>query len=171
MKNHSLEKFIQEIKKTWVPYGTEVVQNSRSLFVDLLKAPSTEPWLAQLLENPPEFKEIYHDPEHNFILLAYSETKGTYRMPHDHGSGWVLYGVRAGAMEMGTYARHVDQRGVLHLINRDTNSMGPGDHSIYLPGDIHHTRCLSDSALILRFTSCDLKKEDEEGRMIRYVSC
>ncbi len=72
-------------------------------------------------------------------------------------------------MEMGTYIRAVNQKGRCHLVNRETHAMRPGDHAIYLPGDIHHTRCLSDSVLVLRLTSCDLKKEDAEGRMIRYV--
>jgi len=40
---------------------------------------------------------------------------------------------------------------------------------VYFPGDIHDTRCISTSALLFRFTICDLKRESKEGRMTRYV--
>ena len=40
---------------------------------------------------------------------------------------------------------------------------------MYLPGDIHDTRRVSSDVLMLRFTSCDLKVEDREGRMTRYA--
>tara|TARA_B110001454_G_scaffold106457_1_gene100174 strand:- start:8312 stop:8905 length:594 start_codon:yes stop_codon:yes gene_type:complete len=168
MNNNSLDKFILEVKKVWGPLSTDVVQNSKHLFGELVKAPSSEPWLADLINNPPEAKELYRDSERGFLLIAYSEKKDTYRIPHDHGSGWVIYGIQNGEMEMGTYIRNVDQKGKLQLVNRETYPMRAGDNKVYLPGDIHHTRCLSESVLVLRFTSCDFKKEDEEGRMIRY---
>jgi hypothetical protein len=41
---------------------------------------------------------------------------------------------------------------------------------VYLPGDIHDTRCVSGPALLYRFTERDLKKEDVvEHRIVRYV--
>jgi hypothetical protein len=46
----------------------------------------------------------------------------------------------------------------------------PGQVQVYLPGDIHDTRCLSGPALLFRFTERDLKKEDKvEHRVMRYV--
>ncbi|MNJ05748.1 hypothetical protein D3C73_1672810 [compost metagenome] len=45
-----------------------------------------------------------------------------------------------------------------------------GEAQLYLPGDIHDTRCLSDTALLFRFTERDLRTEDREHRrLIRYV--
>jgi len=41
---------------------------------------------------------------------------------------------------------------------------------VYLPGDIHDTRCVSDSVLMLRLTSCDLKQEEKLGYMTRYAA-
>lgn len=169
MAKNSLDKFISEIRKIWGPLNTETIENSRRLFTELVNAPATEPWLSELIHNPPESKELYRDPEHGFLILAYSENEGLYRVPHDHGSGWVMYGVQTGEMEMGTYMRAVDQKGRLHLVNRETFRMRPGDCKVYLPGDIHHTRCTSKSVLVLRFTSCDLRDEEKEGRMIKYV--
>jgi hypothetical protein len=46
----------------------------------------------------------------------------------------------------------------------------PGQTKVFLPGDIHDTRCVSGPALLFRFTERDLKKEDQEERMVtRYV--
>ena len=39
----------------------------------------------------------------------------------------------------------------------------------YLPGDIHDTLCVSGSALQFRFTERDLRREDEEHHLTRYV--
>jgi len=48
--------------------------------------------------------------------------------------------------------------------------MRAGQAQAYLPGDIHDTRCVTDSALLFRFTERDLAKEDrEEHRVTRYV--
>jgi hypothetical protein len=45
-----------------------------------------------------------------------------------------------------------------------------GDAQVYLPGDIHDTLCMTDSALLFRFTERDLKIEDGVERQVtRYV--
>jgi hypothetical protein len=45
-----------------------------------------------------------------------------------------------------------------------------GEVQVYLPGDIHDTRCVSDTALLFRFTERDLKHEERvEHRVARYV--
>lgn len=156
MTGNSLEKFTEEVKKSWGPLTSETVENCQRLLKKLAQAP---------LE---ELGELYRDSEHGFVLLAYAEEEGTYRVPHDHGSGWVIYAVQSGEMEMGTYSRTINQKGQLSLVRRESFRMRPGDCKVFLPGDIHDTRCISPSALILRFTSCDLKDEDRAGRMIRY---
>ena len=51
------------------------------------------------------------------------------------------------------------------------NILRPGEARAYLPGDIHDTRCLSDQALVFRFTERDLKREDQvEGRATGQLS-
>lgn len=166
---NSLEKFIQEIKKVWGPITTETVTASRALLSELAKAQITESWLAELLQDSFEGKELYRDPEHGFLLLAHTEKKGLYRVPHDHGSGWVVYAVQCGEMEMQTYNPIINQKGKMNLVRKDSYRMSAGDCKVYLPEDVHDTRCISDSVLMLRLSSCDLKKEDREGRMRRYV--
>ena len=56
------------------------------------------------------------------------------------------------------------------LVKRNSTIVRAGQVQVYLPGDIHDTRCLSGPALLFRFTERDLKKEDrEDHRVTRYV--
>lgn len=169
MTKNSLENFIDGIKKAWGPLTSNTVANCQSLLKDLANTPAKETWLADLLRDLPEYKELYRDPEFGFMLIAYSEHEGLYRVPHNHGSGWVIYAVQSGEVEMGTFTQVTNQRGEAHLVRRESYRMQSGDCKVYLPGDIHETRCISNSVLMLRLTSCDLKKEDSEGRMIRFL--
>ncbi len=151
------------------PLTTETVGRARQLVEELARAPEAEPWLAALLRDPTEGRELYRDPEHGFLLLAHAEREGRYRAPHDHGRGWVIYAVQHGEMEMGSYARVIDAEGAVRLVQRDTSRVRAGECRVYLPGEIHDTRCVSSDVLMLRFTSCDLKVEDREGRLTRYA--
>ena len=40
---------------------------------------------------------------------------------------------------------------------------------VYLPGDIHDTRCVTGPALLFRFTERDLKREDKEERRVTQI--
>ncbi len=169
MSQRSFGTFIEDVRKVWGPLSTETVASCKALLEDLARNPEADGWLGGALGDSPSGKELYRDPEHGFVLFAYTESLGQYRDPHDHGAGWVIYAVQSGEMEMGTYRRIVDQKGRLSLVTRETYRMNPGECRVFLPKDIHHTRCVSEKVTILRFTSCDLKKEDREGRQIRYV--
>ncbi len=151
------------------PLTTEMVARSRRLLEELARAPETEAWLAALLRDPPADGELYRDPEHGFLLLTHAEREGRYRVPHDHGRGWVIYAVQHGEMEMGSYARVIDANGSAYLVQRDVPRVRAGECRVYLPGDIHDTRCVSSDVLMLRLTSCDLKVEEREGRMKRFT--
>lgn len=109
-----------------------------------------------------DLKELYRDPDFGFVITAYRETKDTYRIPHNHGRGWVLYTVLEGKMEMGSFG-FIDK-----LFLRNIELLEAGKSALYFPGDIHDTRCLTSESIILRLTSCDLKVEEQEGRMVRY---
>ena len=75
-----------------------------------------------------------------------------------------------GEIEMGTYGRVLDLDGNIRLVKRGSTLVRPGQVQVYLPGDIHDTRCVAGPALLLRFTERDLKKEDNENRNVtRYV--
>jgi len=157
MTKNAIETFVDGVRAAWGPLTTEVVASCRQ-HLEALTGASLEV----------EEGELHRDPEHGFLLLAHIEREGTYRVPHDHGGGWVIYALVRGEVEMGTYARVVDANGTARVVRREESRMRAGECRVYLPGDIHDTHCLSRDALMLRFTSCDLKVEDREGRMTRY---
>jgi hypothetical protein len=166
----TLEASMQGMRSIWGPLGSEVVAGAREQMRRLVDAPVTEDWLAHLHRSGPASEELYRDPEHGFVLLAHTEPAGLYRPPHDHGRSWVIYAVQRGEVEMGTYARLESADGSVRLIRRGSTLMRPGQVQVYLPGDIHDTRCLKGPALLFRFTERDLKKEDlEEHRVTRYL--
>lgn len=170
MAKNSLEKFIEGAPQVWGPLTSEVVAACRHHLEELVKTTSIEEWLAALHREASAYEELYRDPTHGFMLLAHAEHAGLYRRPHDHGRGWVIYGVQRGEIEMGSYARIEDADGRVKLVKRESTVLRPGQVRAYLPGDIHDTRCVSGPALLFRFSERDLKKEDKEDhRVTRYV--
>jgi len=160
MARDSLQHFADAVSSTWGPLTSELAASARHHLARLLEAPATEGWLSALLEDAPDARELYRDPTHDFLLLAHTEQAGLYRPPHDHGRGWVMYAVLRGEMEMGTYRRVHDLRGTAQIVRRETFSLRPGDIRVFLPGDIHDTRCITGPLTLFRFTSRDLKKEE-----------
>ncbi len=126
----------------------------------LLAAPASEAWLAALHTDAPESRELYRDKTEDFLLLAHTEQTGSYRAPHDHGRGWVIYAVQRGEMEMTTYRRVHDLHGNAHIVKRESFVLRAGEVRVFLPGDIHDTRCTAGPLTLFRFTSRDFKKED-----------
>lgn len=170
MNNDALATFIEQTRAAFGPLTTDMVASVRVQLEQLAKAPSAEPWLQALHDEAPASKELYRDSTHGFVLLAHSEPTALYRPPHDHGRGWVIYALERGEMEIGTYARVEDAEGRVRLVQRDTSLLRAGEARVYLPGDIHDTRCVSGPSLLFRFTERDLKKEDQEAqRVTRYV--
>lgn len=171
MIRNTLDASMQGMRSLWGPLSSEVVAGAREQLQRLAAAPATEDWLARLHRDEPASEELYRDPEHGFVLLAHTEQPGLYRPPHDHGRSWVIYAIQRGEIEMGTYARLQDPDGSVRLVKRGSTRVRPGDVQVYLPGDIHDTRCVSGPALLFRFTERDLKEEDKEKhRLTRYVA-
>jgi hypothetical protein len=169
MNSDALNTFIERTRAAFGPLTTEMVAVVRAELARLSQAPGTEPWLRALHEEGPASKELYRDGRHGFVLLAHSEPTDLYRPPHDHGRGWVIYALQRGEMEIGTYARVEEAAGRVRLVRRDTSALRPGEARVYLPGDIHDTRCVSGPSLLLRFTERDLKAEQEARWVTRYV--
>lgn len=159
MKKSSLQRFTEFASARWGSLTSELVASLRGGMEELLETPPTEDWLSALHEDAAETRELYRDPTHGFVLLAHTEASGLYRLPHDHGTGWVMYAVQRGETEMGTYGRGRDADGRVQLVKRDSSLVRPGQVKVYLPGDIHDTRCTAGPLLLFRFTSTDLKKE------------
>ncbi len=170
MVRNTLEASMAGIRSVWGPLSTEGVAGCRAHLHTLVNASVTEEWLAALHREAPAGRELYRDPTHGFVLLAHTETAGLYRPPHDHGRSWVIYAVQQGEIEMGTWGRVQQPDGSVRLVKRGSTLVRPGQVQVYLPGDIHDTRCMTGPALLFRFTERDLKQEDaEEHRVTRYV--
>jgi hypothetical protein len=170
MDSGTLNTFTYKTHAAFGPLTTEMAAAIRAELERLARGPSTEPWLRALHEEAPASKELYRDSTHGFVLLAHSEPADLYRPPHDHGRGWVIYALQRGAMEIGTYARVEQADGRVRLVQRDTLTLRAGEARVYLPGDIHDTRCVSGPCLLLRFTERDLKAEHEAHWVTRYVA-
>lgn len=170
MKNNSLRAFLESTKASWGPLSSELIAACGQHLERLLEASPSEEWLAALHRDRPLNEELVRDPTSGFVLLAHTERAELYRPPHDHGRSWVIYAVQQGEIEMGTYGRLQDPDGTFRLVKRGSTRVRAGQIQVYLPGDIHDTRCTTSSALLFRFTERDLKKEDrEEHRVTRYV--
>lgn len=170
MGKHSLERFVETLRPLWGNLSSELVEGGREHLQELLKAPASEAWLAALHTDAPKDRELYRDPVHGFMLLAHTEEAGLYRRPHDHGRGWGIYAVQRGEIEMATYIPLRDDDGTTRLVQRDSTLVRAGELKVFLPGDIHDTRCITGPALLFRFTDRDLKKEDKQARRVtRYI--
>ena len=170
MAKNALERFVEDVRADWGPLSTEVVAACTHHMRLLLQADILEPWLAGLHREQPLARELYRDPDHGFVLMAHSEPAELYRPPHDHGRSWVIYGVQQGESEMSTYGRVRAAGAQPRLVKRNTARVEAGGVEVYLPGDIHDTRCSRGPALLFRFTERDLKIEDKvEGKITRYV--
>lgn len=167
---NALSTFTRNVHAAWRPLSTELIDECRRQGEALLQAAPSEDWLAALHREKPANRELYRDPDHGFVLLAHTELQGQFRPPHDHGRAWVMYAVQSGEIEMRTYARVEDPRSDVRLVRRDATRVQAGQVQVYLPGDIHDTRCLSDSVLLFRFTERDLRVEDKvHHRVTRYI--
>ena len=160
MTRDTLQTFIAEVRSIWGPLTSDLVAGCRVRLEMLASASPREPWLADLHATAPANRELHRDPDHGFVLLAHKEDVGLYRPPHDHGRAWVVYAVQQGEIEMRTFARIEGPHGEVRLVQRDSVVLRAGRAQAYLPGDIHDTRCLSDRALLFRFTERDLRTED-----------
>ena len=168
MTHNSLERFVTAVRADWSPVSSTLVARCRAHLDALTASAVKESWLADLIAERPATRELHREPD-SFVLLAHAERHGLYRPPHDHGRAWVVYGVHSGALEVGTYVK-VDDRCGERLVRREAVVLRPGEARAYLPGDIHDTLCLTNDALVFRFTERDLRHEDQvEGQVTRFV--
>lgn len=169
MSGSTLDLFAARVSARWGPLTSELISDCRSYLEDLLRAPASEEWLASLQRDASESRELYRDPIHGFVLLAHIEAEGRYRPPHDHGRSWVIYGVQHGDMDMGSYARLDALDSLQQLVKRGVTRVRAGEVQVYLPGDIHDTRCISGPALQFRFTERDLRHEKQITRYVEQL--
>lgn len=169
MNHDALQTFIEHVRAAFDERGTDRAALVRSELARLAQASPDEPWLRSLHALLPASQELYRDPVHGFVLLAHSEPTGLYRPPHDHGRCWVVYALHHGEMEVGTYDR-AGGAGGARLVARESSRLGLGEARVYATGDVHDTRCARGPSIYFRFTERDLKVEEREGRLTRFVA-
>lgn len=163
-----IERAVSELQSSWEGLSMESIDKVKTTIKALATDPEFQKQLQLKNQELAQGLELHRDQASGFVLLAYSEGIGRYRVPHDHGNAWVVYAVVSGQVEMGNYFKSVLPNGYLQLIQKNHEKLNSGDTRIYYPGEIHDTKCLSDNAVILRLTSLDLREEERAGRMSRY---
>jgi predicted metal-dependent enzyme (double-stranded beta helix superfamily) len=56
-------------------------------------------------DTPVGKRELFHDPELDFYVLAHVQEGGKIGRPHSHGTSWAIYGNAMNATEMTEYRR------------------------------------------------------------------
>lgn len=163
-----IENAVFELQDAWKNLTMESIYKIQTTMQTLARDQELVLKLQNETRNLLNGLELYRDKTEGFVMLTYSESQGTYRTPHNHGSAWVVYAVVTGLVEMGSYFEASSANKSNHLILKNREVLTAGDTQIYLPGEIHDTRCISENATILRLTSLDLKEEERAGRMKRY---
>lgn len=107
---------------------------------------------------PPGRRELYHDPDLDFYVLAHVQEGGKTGKPHSHGTSWAIYGNARNLTEM-TEWRRVNPESEDHaeLVAMSKYSLTPGKTRAYGPGVIHST-AHPDKAWVIRVTGTDLDK-------------
>ena len=166
--NNKINTFIAVLKDSWITQSLDTLFKTKSLLEELVKDKVVLSSLQEKSTSLLNGSELYKDEKDGYILFAYSEQLGKYRLPHNHGNAWVVYAVVSGCVEMGNYINLVDTHNQSKLVLKNSEKLTAGDCRIYYPGEIHDTRTISETSIILRFTSSDLKVEEREGRMLRF---
>ncbi len=124
--------------------------------------------LSQLLNNP-DFvaatfdddtpfgkRELYHDPDLDFYVLAHVQHGGKKGTPHTHGTSWAIYGNAKQSTKMTEWRRvNPESEEKVVLEQADQYLISPGQTRAYPPGKIHSTEHL-EKAWVIRVTGTDL---------------
>src|SRR5262249_10303066 len=91
-------------------------------------------------ETPPGRRELFHDPELDFYVLAHVQEGGKTGKPHSHGTSWAIYGNAMNATEMTEYRRvNPESEENVVLEPSDKYALRPGETRSYGPNVIHST--------------------------------
>jgi hypothetical protein len=109
-------------------------------------------------DSPVGRRELFHDPELDFYVLAHVQQGGKTGKPHSHGTSWAIYGNARNITEMTEYRRvnpESEQNVVLEIASR--YALRPGQTRAYGPGVIHST-AHPEKAWVIRITGTDLDR-------------
>ena len=107
-------------------------------------------------ETPVGKRELYHDADTDFYVLAHVQEPGKTGNPHSHGNSWAIYGNARGFTEMTEWKRVNDESEAGHVLRKsDQYRIEAGQSRGYGPGMIHSTGHPS-KAWVIRVTGTDL---------------
>ncbi|MBX9759749.1 MAG: hypothetical protein K2Y29_13320 [Beijerinckiaceae bacterium] len=107
-------------------------------------------------DTPAGKRDLYHDPEFDFYVLAHVQDGGKRGTPHSHGTSWAIYGNINGVTEMTEYRRtnpESEEAAILEVT--DKYGIGAGQTRGYGPNKIHST-AHPEKCWVIRVTGCDL---------------
>lgn len=107
-------------------------------------------------DTPAGKRELFHDPELDFYVLAHVQEGGKRGTPHSHGASWAIYGNINGATRMREYVRTnpENEEGAVLKKSAEYDLRG-GDTKAYGPGYIHSTEH-PETCWVIRVTGTDL---------------
>lgn len=164
----SLHRYLGQLRSIWGSgQDPELPYRVKGLTERLLTSASPrERWIAKVIREGPETKELYRSRQHGFIFTGHVHAKGHRTHPHDHGPCWVLYGVYHGVSEITTY-RRTDNGCLLGsaiLEKQQVRRLTSGSVILSLAGEIHSTFAAEPSVVF-----CFLSGELNQAGRYRYI--
>ncbi|MCC2095500.1 MAG: hypothetical protein KDJ29_01330 [Hyphomicrobiales bacterium] len=105
---------------------------------------------------PPGKRELYHDPDRDYYVLAHVQEGGKKGTPHSHGASWAIYGNINGRTVMREYRRTNDENEEAAVLQQsDQYDLTRGVTRAYGPGYIHSTEH-PEKCWVIRITGTDL---------------
>jgi hypothetical protein len=109
-------------------------------------------------DTPAGKRELYHDPELDYYVLAHVQEGGKRGTPHSHGASWAIYGNINGATRMREYVRTNPESEDGAVLKKSAEyDLRRGDTKAYGPGYIHSTEH-PETCWVIRITGTDLDK-------------
>jgi hypothetical protein len=105
-------------------------------------------------------RELYHDAELDFYVLAHVQEGGKRGTPHSHGASWAIYGNINGTTRMREYTRTNAESEEGAVLKKSAEyALCRGDTKAYGPGYIHSTEH-PETCWVIRVTGTDLDQID-----------
>ncbi len=107
----------------------------------------------------------YGYPGPGFHITCGADTLSQYRPPHDHGAGWVVYGVYKGAIEQTRYGWDYSAGNLApQFVPRTSFVQKAGEVAYFLPGEAHTTRNVAgERTIVVRVESQNLSRVVRHG--------
>jgi hypothetical protein len=107
---------------------------------------------------PPGKRELHHDAELDFHVLAHVQEGGKTGKPHSHGASWAVYGNARNVTEMTEWRRvNAETDDHAELVAGPKYTLAPGQTKAYGP-DVIHSTAHPEKAWVIRVTGTDLDR-------------